>query len=177
MKYFYASLKVLFSIALLFNSILLTHAQQMDNSQLGDIFYQMSDTISGQDGVWEMSINNVPMICITDESHNRMRIISPIKEINEVTPQELKDCMEANFHSALDVKYAISNDIMWVAFIHPLAELTKDQVQSAVSQVYFANVTYGTSYTSTELVFPKQEESEESNEQKKKSKKSKVSKT
>ena len=60
----------------------------------------------------------------------------------------------ANFHSALDLKYAISDDVLWSTFIHPLRELTVAQVKDAVSQVYYANRTFGTTYTSTDLVFP-----------------------
>lgn len=62
--------------------------------------------------------------------------------------------MEANFHTALDVKYAISDDILWSVFIHPLKELNKDEVLSAINQVYEASVTYGTTYSSTGLTFP-----------------------
>jgi len=60
----------------------------------------------------------------------------------------------ANFHTALDIKYAISDDVLWSAFIHPLRELTVAQVKDALSQVYYANITFGTTYTSTDLVFP-----------------------
>ncbi len=62
--------------------------------------------------------------------------------------------MEANFHSALDVKYAISNDIVWSIFVHPLAELSEDQVEDAINQIFFSVVTFGTTYTSTNLTFP-----------------------
>ena len=66
--------------------------------------------------------------------------------------------MEANFHSALDARYAISDGILWAAFIHPLQELTKDQVISAISQVYSTVQTFGTYYSSGELSFPTQGE-------------------
>lgn len=159
----------IFTLASLF-----AQAQNMNNKQLGKILTELSDEIEGETGVWEFKINNMPMVCITDENNNRMRIISPVREIEDVTPKELKECMEANFHSALDVKYAVSNDIMWVAFIHPLAELSDEQVVSAVSQIYNASITYGSTYSSTELVFPKAEDAEKDPKQKSKKKTSKT---
>jgi len=146
---------------------------QMDNEQLGKIIYVMSDTLVGSNGMWEMQIKGMPMMCITQESANRMRIIAPVKEVKDVSDEEMAAAMEANFHSALDVRYAVSNDIMWVAFIHPLKELTKDQVINAISQVYNANLTFGTYYNSTGLTFGSQGEEEEEGEKKKKKRKTK----
>jgi len=130
-------------------------AQDMDNEKLEKILYVVSDTLEGQKGNWQFTINSLPMLCVTDEKHNRMRIVTPIQKMKDVAYKELKACMEANFHTALDVKYAISDDLLWVVFIHPLKELQKDQVIDAISQVFNAALTYGESYNSTELVFPK----------------------
>ena len=99
-------------------------------------------------------------MCITDEFHNRMRIISPINETKNLSDDEMTKCMEANFHTALDVKYAVSDDILWTAYIHPLKELTKDQVISAISQLYSCVKTFGTTYSSGALSFPTSEDRE-----------------
>ncbi len=83
-----------------------------------------------------------------------MRIISPIIAQDKLAYTELIRVLSANFHTALDVKYALSDEILWSVFIHPLRELSKNQVISAVEQVYAAAATYGSSYSSTNLVFP-----------------------
>ena len=75
-----------------------------------------------------------------------------------MTPEQLQAAMDANFHSALDVKYATSSGLMWAAFIHPLKELQQHQVLDAITQVYRAKRTFGTSYTSTDLFYPKKGE-------------------
>jgi len=137
------------------------NGQDMENAQLERIIEIISDTVRGQNGRWEFFVEGVPMICITDEYNNRMRIISAVKEEKDVTSEEIKAILQANFHSALDVRYAIAEDILWVAYIHPLGELTKEQIVNAMSQVYNAYVTFGTTYSSTELVFPKQPTPEE----------------
>ncbi len=129
----------------------------MDNEQLGTILYTISDTIQGESGNWQFLVDSIPMFCVTDEYHNRMRIVSPVKTMQDVSAEELEACMEANFHTALDVKYAISDEVLWVTFIHPLRELTIEQAIDAVTQIYNANVTFGTLYSSTDLFFPKRE--------------------
>ena len=129
-------------------------SQEMDNSKLNEIFTTLSDTIQGENGRWQFIINEVMFICVADTAHNRMRIISPIADANTLDEDQKTLSLLANFHTALDVKYAISDDVLWSAFIHPLKELTVAQVKDAVSQVYYANITFGTTYTSTDLVFP-----------------------
>jgi len=135
-----------------------TKAQSMNNQKLESIIYTISDTITGQPGQWKFMIKELPMFCLTDELHNRMRIISPIVDVSEMSPEDVKKCMEANFHSALDVRYSISEDVLWVAFIHPLKELSKEQVIDAVRQVYSAVLTYGSSFSSSNLTFPTSDE-------------------
>lgn len=158
-------------------SIFLTYAQQMNNTKLQSVLVAYCDSIVGQPGYWQMNVKGVPMLCITDEHHNRMRIISPVKTVQELHDGELKKALEANFHSALDVRYSISEELVWVAFIHPLAELTEDQVKSAIAQVYYAQVSFGKEYSSGYLSFPTTKEREETErEQKKKEKKSKTKK-
>lgn len=130
----------------------------MDNDKLNSIFYTVSDTIQGQDGQWQFVIDSVMFYCLTDKLHNRMRIIAPIMPEGDVSQDELKKCMEANFHTALDIRYALSDGVVWSAFIHPLKELTKEQVISALSQVYSGVKTFGTHYSSGELSFPTNEE-------------------
>ena len=53
--------------------------------------------------------------------------------------------MEANFHTALDVKYAILDEAL---------------VQPPINQVYTAAVTYGTTYNSINLTFPDKKKEE-----------------
>ncbi|WP_298424640.1 hypothetical protein [uncultured Kordia sp.] len=129
-------------------------AQHMNNFKLGEILTKQADTIQGQAGNWRFAVNDKLFICLTDEKNNRMRIISPITEVSNIDEKMLKNCLIANFHTALDVKYAISDDILWSVFIHPLKELSDTQIINAITQVYNANYTFGTIYSSTNLSFP-----------------------
>lgn len=141
---------------LLFTIVLSTSvfAQDMTNEKLQEIYTSVSDSIQGQTGTWQFHVKDVTMVSITDISHNRMRIISPIVEVASLKEDLLKAALMANFHTALDVKYAIADGILWSIFVHPLKELSEDQVRDALSQVYYANVNFGSTYASTSLVFP-----------------------
>ncbi|WP_239000256.1 hypothetical protein [Hyunsoonleella ulvae] len=128
--------------------------QNMNNEKLQDIYTSVSDSINGNLGGWQFFVKEVPMISITDTNHNRMRIISPIADSNSLNEDLIKAALVANFHTALDVKYAVSDGVLWSVFIHPLKELSEHQVKDAVSQVYHANINFGTTFSSTSLSFP-----------------------
>ncbi|GAA4279048.1 hypothetical protein JJQ60_07160 [Aquimarina mytili] len=139
----------------------------MNNNALREIIHTKSDTLGGVSGNWKFIYKQIPMLCVTDETNNRMRIISPITESDNLDKDLLLDAMTANFHSALDVKYAISNGILWSVYIHPLKELTNEQVESAISQVYFAAKTFGTTFSSTQLLFGGRNNTEQQNSKEK----------
>ncbi|MEM7086013.1 MAG: hypothetical protein AAF489_07515 [Bacteroidota bacterium] len=136
--------------ALLFSVIA---TAQMNNQRLETLLSQQVDSIIGTPGRWQVSYEKLPMMVVTDETNDRMRIIAPIVGVEELDKEILLDCLAANFHTALDVKYAISNDILWCVFIHPLSPLTEEELKSAVEQVYYGTATFGTTYSSTPLLF------------------------
>ncbi|MEM8586380.1 MAG: hypothetical protein AAGF87_19055, partial [Bacteroidota bacterium] len=129
-------------------------AQSMNNERLGEILVAQTDTVEGRAGNWTFQLGPIIGMCITDEGNNRMRIITPIGEMSTISEEEQLAALYANFHSALDVRYAAADGMMWAAFIHPLRELSDAQVEDAIEQVFNAAVTFGTTYNSTDLVFP-----------------------
>lgn len=126
---------------------------QMNNQQLEELLSAHTDSIQGFEGRWQVSMNELLMVVLTDETNDRMRIIAPIIEASKLDEGLLLDCLTANFHSALDVKYAISDGLVWSVYVHPLSLLTEKELQSALQQVYAAAATFGTSFSSTPLLF------------------------
>ncbi len=126
----------------------------MNNKQLDTIFHTLIDNVKGNHGHWQFILGDTQLICLTDELHNRMRFMAPIIETDKLTPDEINRCLEANFHTALDIKYAISDGILWSVFMHPLKELTERQVEDAIQQVYAGAQNFGSSYSSSNLYFP-----------------------
>lgn len=128
-------------------------AQNMTNEKIETILAKVTDSVRGYPGYWEVLYKERQLLCLTDEKHNRMRIISPIIEEEALGKELLLDVLTANFHAALDVKYALSQGFLWSVYIHPLKELKDDQLESAVNQVVNAADNFGTSFSSTEMIF------------------------
>ena len=128
-------------------------AQNMTNQKIENILTKVTDSVRGYPGYWEVLYKERQLLCLTDEVHNRMRIISPIIETEALQKELLLDVLTANFHAALDVKYAISQGFLWSVYIHPLKELEDSELESAVNQVVNAADNFGTSFSSTEMIF------------------------
>ncbi|MDY7395604.1 hypothetical protein UMM65_10150 [Aureibaculum sp. 2210JD6-5] len=156
--------KIAILVFFFFGCTFSVQAQNMTNSDLEKIIYVVSDSIRGEEGNWQFMIKGRMLICITDTVNNRLRIMSPIIEQKTLSHLELLKLMEANAYTALDARYAIAEDFLWSLYLHPLKELQKDEILSAISQVYTAALTYGTTYNSSGLTFPNKKELEEKKE-------------
>ncbi|UTW45281.1 hypothetical protein KFE80_13135 [bacterium SCSIO 12696] len=127
----------------------------MTQKQLNDLIEHYGDDVKLVGNAGEFRFNDVEMLVVSDANADRMRIISPIAHISNVEPQMVVQAMAANFHSVLDARYAIGDDgTIYAAFIHPLSPLTEQQLASALRQVASAHETFGSSFSSGELVFP-----------------------
>ncbi len=129
-------------------------SQSMTIIQMDNIFKNASDSVQGDQGRWQIKYKEIWIYVITDVNNNRMRIIAPIAKVDELEEKHFIKSLEANFHTALDIKYAISDGFMWSIFVHPFKELTNRQVTDALSQVYSGVATFGYTYSSGDLMFP-----------------------
>jgi hypothetical protein len=100
-----------------------------------------------------LKYKGIELRCIYDEQHDRMRIITPVAARGNITGDQLEKAMEANFHTALDARYALNKGILYAAFIHPLSALNKDQLESALEQTATLAATFGKEYSSGNLTF------------------------
>jgi len=127
--------------------------QSMTLERLNQIVTTLDAEAKTDGRVWQMQINGVPLLLITDPVNDRMRALSPVRGAEGLTPQELTRMMQANFDAALDARYAIANGTLWAAFIHPLSPLEKDQLISGLGQVVNLQQTYGTLYSGGALQY------------------------
>lgn len=125
----------------------------MNQSKLEGIVKELSEKENGSGGMVQFNYRGVDMVCISDVNHDRMRIITPIVEYSNLSKAQLDSILESNFHLALDARYAVSDGVLYSAYIHPLASLEKQQIVSAVEQVYNLAVTFGTEYSSGSLSY------------------------
>lgn len=147
-------------LAVLFSSLVFANPAMskknegnMNNQRLEKIIKRLDANATGQSGYWQLSIDGVKLLVVTDESADRMRIISPIETAKKLNARHLYRLMQANYDSALDARYAIAKNTIWSAFIHPLGSLGAKEFISGIGQVVNLSRTYGQSYTSGALVF------------------------
>ncbi len=130
-----------------------TPPEPMTNARLAAILERVAPEVQGQAGRWEISRDDIPVMILTDESHNRMRVIAPIAQRDQLNAEIIERMMEANFATALDARYAIYRGVVWAAFIHPLDSLHERDFIASLDQVVTLVQTTGSTYSSSELGF------------------------
>lgn len=125
----------------------------MDNAKMGVLLEKIGDKLEGKSGNWQVIYGEQVLFVLTDETNNRMRIFTPIADEKDINKEDLATMLAANFHAALDAKYALYGGFVVSLFTHPLKELTDHQFKDAVKQVAAAAENFGTTYSSTDLIF------------------------
>ena len=125
----------------------------MNNQRLDSLIRERGEVLEGQLGFWRFDYRERVVMVVTDESHNRMRIITPVAEVTDLDESIWLIALTANFDRALDARYAVNGDYLWAAFIHPLQQLTDAQFLDALDQVVTLADNFGTTFSSSDLVF------------------------
>lgn len=125
----------------------------MDLEHLKLTLAEIATLKAGNGNTIEYELDGTGIFLIVDETANRMRLISGVIEEAKLTEQDLRLLMQANFDRALDAKYALSSEVLWSVYAHPLKELTSAQAIDAMYQVKNLVNNYGSTYTSTDFVF------------------------
>ncbi len=133
---------------------------RMNPEKLHAVIEGYTKDVKINNNVITFTYNEVTLYCVWDASADRMRILSPIARASELEAELIEMALKANYHTVLDARYAIGDDVLYSAFIHPLSSITDEEVESAIRQVATAAQTFGTSFTSGELVFPGNSESQ-----------------
>lgn len=128
-------------------------AAVMNNDRLETIIRKIDANAEGRSGFWRFSVAERQLLVITDETANRMRIISGVAEVKDIDAEGMTRMMQANFDSALDARYAVAKGVLWSAFLHPLSTLDERDFVSGVAQVVNLAATYGSTYSSGALTF------------------------
>ena len=127
--------------------------KNMNNQELGRLLIKLAGEVGGQEGMWKIVFKNIPMVVITSPPHDRMRVVAPIPNTQNVNPNELTVLLNSNFDRALDARYALYEGRIWSVFLHPLGSLTESELSAALDQVANLVKTYGSTYSSGHLIF------------------------
>lgn len=125
----------------------------MTLSRMEAIVGKLGKNVRREGGRFGFTYEGIPMVLLSDTSHDRMRVVAPAAGIADMTEAQREAVMEANFHTALDARYAVSGDTLYACYIHPLSPLTDSEFLSGVDQVAQQVKTFGTTYNGGNLSF------------------------
>lgn len=126
---------------------------RMDNRKLDSLIRSSSEVLEGRPGAWGLRYKGEEFLVLSDEAHDRMRIMSPVAEERALSDQERRAVLAANFDRALDARYAVGDGRLWAVYLHPLGGLTDAQFLDALEQTGRLKANFGTTYASSDLVF------------------------
>ena len=115
--------------------------------RLAEIVLALDPDAQSSGTSFQMVINEVPVVIITDPVADRMRAMTPVTRVGSLSGEQLMRVMQANFDTALDARYAVAQGTLWSTFIHPLSPLEKNQFISGLGQTVNLAQTFGTLYT------------------------------
>lgn len=144
-----------------FQAQLIPEAIQSESSKAGSTTIEQLEAIlraeasdvQVEQGQISFKYDGRTMLILSSAQHDRMRILAPIQKAAEITTEQRDNMLFANFHTALDGRYAVSNGIVFATFLHPLSSLQDRDFRSALSQVNQLVQNFGTTYSSGVLGF------------------------
>lgn len=128
-------------------------ATAMTPDRLAELILAVDAEAKSEGPVWSLALEGLEVAVIYDDSADRMRIIVPIGPADDIPQEELVRLMQANFDSTLDARYAIAQEQLWGAYIHPLSDLSDEEFLTALGETVNVVLTYGTSYSSGLFIF------------------------
>lgn len=102
---------------------------------------------------WTLRAAGFPVLIQTQENANRLRIVAFIGAAGGLDRERLAALLSANYHSALDARYAIVDDALVAAFLHPLGELSREQFVLGFFQTICCAETFGGEHSGGTLNF------------------------
>lgn len=116
--------------------------------QMDEVIKALDSKATRTGNSWQFTLDERVMLVVTDTTAARMRIMTPIALIAELPEGAMQRLMQANFDTALDARYAVAQDLIWGAFLHPLDTLTQRDFASGILQTHSVGETFGTTFSS-----------------------------
>jgi hypothetical protein len=124
-----------------------------DTRMLEAFVRSVAPDFKGQAGHWTLRRDEIEIAVVADAPHDRMRVLAPVGDTSKLAAADLVTLLDANFDRALDAKYATRQGVVWAVYVHPLSSLKREEFESAVKQVAALRKNFGTTFSSTNLVF------------------------
>ncbi len=125
----------------------------MSGERLAELIGHLDPEAVVESNSVQFSIGDRAHFAVWDSAANRMRLMSPVAEIGMLSEALMFRMLQANYDSALDARYATAQGLVWSVFIHPLSSLDEEFLGSAIRQVHIAAETFGSTFSSGELIY------------------------
>lgn len=131
----------------------------MNNKMISGYFHDIGvaadvdHRASGPNEMWQFTLGGFPFLIQTQENANRMRIVAFITRQHMLGEAELVRMLEANYHSALDARYALADQQVVSLFLHPFEELDGGQFVMGLYQVLGCAQSFGSEYAGGTMTF------------------------
>ena len=125
----------------------------MTSESISKILDSYLTEVEGKVGFWRGTRDEVQLFVLSDDDHDRIRIMAPIGEVKDLEPDLLHVLLQANYDRALDARYAMRGKEVWSVSVHPLATLAPDDFSDFLDQVVRLVKNTGSTYASSDLVF------------------------
>ena len=122
-------------------------------ARLRAIVRRIDPTATFNDNGAEFRVSAVPVLLVYDINADRMRLMTPVEDADNIDAERMKRLMQANFDSALDARYALARGVLWATFLHELSSIGDQEFAKALGQTVNLVATYGKSYSSGLFVF------------------------
>ena len=127
--------------------------EPMTQARMEQIFGDQVDAIEGPPGAIRTIVDEVEIYLISDPTNDRMRLLARVADVNRVDPRIVNVLLQANFYRTLDARYAVSEGIVFSAYLHPISTLSRAELISGFDQVLALAKNFGTTYSSGKLDF------------------------
>ena len=83
---------------------------------------------------WQVETDRLRLLIILSQDNSWLRLLVPIARASEAQAL-LYELLEANFERTQEVRYAISQGVLWAVFLHSFESLTEADFNSAISSI------------------------------------------
>lgn len=87
---------------------------------------------------WQVVTPEVKLLVLLSQDQSWLRLLVPIAAASEAEPF-LRDLLEANFDLTHEVRYALSEGVLWGIFQHNAQTLTPEDFRAAIAQLSYLN--------------------------------------
>ena len=102
---------------------------------------------------WEFNYKSRKIFILFEKDKDRLKMFTAITRSNDLTKNEMKEILTANFEKTYDVRYSFYKGWLWANFSHKISELTINEFIDARDQIFTLAKNYGTYFMSIDPVW------------------------